>query len=185
MDYNKPFITYAVSLHFTQDVNEIIFNTMASIAEQTGNDFMIENKVPPHVTIGAFHGTKETETRLIQIVEDFSKTRQSAKVRFTEIGNFNGKVLFLKPQKDAFLSEINKELHNIVLPEFEAGENGYYVPELWFPHTTLATRLNQSQFEKSVEIANKIPLPLEAKINEIGFYQCSPFLELKRFPIKD
>ena len=185
MDYNKPFITYAISLHFTQAVNEIIFNTMASIAEQTGNGFMIENKVPPHVTIGAFHGTKETEAHLIQIVDEFSKTQQSAKVRFTEIGNFNGKVLFLKPEKDAFLSEINKELHKFVLPEFEAGENGYYVPEIWFPHTTLATRLNQSQFEKSVEIASKINLPLEAKINEIGFYQCSPFLELKRFPIKD
>ena len=58
MSYEKPFITYAVSLHFTQDVNEIIFNTMTSIAELTGNDFMIRNKVPPHVTVGAFHGTK-------------------------------------------------------------------------------------------------------------------------------
>ena len=185
MEYNKPFITYAVSLHFTQAINEIIFNTMASIAEQTGNDFMIENKVPPHVPIGAFHGTKENEAQLIKIVEEFSRTQQSGLVRFTEVGNFNGKVLFLKPEKDDFLSTINAELHKVVLPEFEAGENGYYVPEIWFPHTTLATRLNQSQFEKSVELASKINLPLEAKISDIGFYQCSPFLELKRFPIKD
>ena len=44
------------------------------------------------------------------------------------------------------------------------GENGYYMPEMWFPHTTLATRLNQSQFEKALEIAGKIKLPLEARI---------------------
>ncbi len=183
MGYEKSFITYAVSLHFTQDVNEIIFNTMVSIAELTGNDFMIRNKVPPHVTIGAFHGTKETEEKLIQIVDRFSKTQKSGTVRFSEIGNFNQKVLFLKPEKDEFLSIINDELHKAVLPEFEAGENDYYVPEIWFPHTTLATGLNQTQFSKALELAEKISLPLEAKISNIGFYQCSPFLELKRFPI--
>ena len=78
MDYNKSFITYAVSLHFSQDVNEIIFNTMSSIAELTGNDFMIENKVPPHITIGAFHGTKDSEEHLMQIVEEFTKAQKSA-----------------------------------------------------------------------------------------------------------
>ena len=183
MDYEKSFITYAVSLHFTKDVNDIIFDTLRAISEMTGNDFMIQNKVPPHITIGAFHGTKEKEERLMQIVEEFSIKQQSDRVYFTEVGNFNGKVLFLKPEKDAFLSEINKELHKVVLPEFEKGENGYYMPEMWFPHTTLATRLNQSQFEKAVEIAGKIKLPLEAKIGDIGVYQCSPFMELKRFPV--
>lgn len=183
MSYEKPFITYAVSLHFEQAVNEIIFNTMTSIAEQTGNDFMIKNKVPPHVTIGAFHGNKETEEKLIQIVEDFSKTQNSGLVRFSEVGNFNEKVLFLRPEKDEFLTTINNELHKIILPEFEAGENGYYVPEIWFPHTTLATGLNQTQYAKALELAEKINLPLEAKIDNIGFYQCSPFLELRRFKI--
>ena len=183
MSYEKPFITYAVSLHFTQDVNEIIFNTMSSIASLTGNDFMIKNKVPPHVTIGAFHGTKETEDKLIRIVKEFSKQQPSGAVRFTELGNFNQKVLFLKPEKDVFLSTINDELHKIILPEFEAGENGYYVPEIWFPHTTLATGLNQTLFSKALELAEKINLPLEAKISNIGFYQCSPFLELNRFPL--
>ena len=183
MSYEKPFITYAVSLHFTQDVNEIIFNTMSSIASLTGNDFMIKNKVPPHVTIGAFHGTKETEDKLIRIVKEFSKQQPSGAVRFTELGNFNQKVLFLKPEKDVFLSTINVELHKIILPEFEAGENGYYVPEIWFPHTTLATGLNQTLFSKALELAEKIKLPLEAKISNIGFYQCSPFLELNRIPL--
>ena len=71
----------------------------------------------------------------------------------------------------------------MILPEFEAGENGYYKPEIWFPHTTLGTGLNLTQFAKALELAEKISLPLEAKISDIGFYQCSPFLELKRFPL--
>ena len=174
-------ITYAVSLHFSREVNEIIASAEKEIAEITGNNFMIENKVPPHITIGAFHGTKESEARLLQIVEDFTRAQTPGTVLFKEAGNFNGKVLFLKPEKNDFLTKINSELHKVILPEFEPGENGYYVPDIWFPHTTLATRLNQSQFQAALTIAEKISLPLEAAVTEIAVYLCSPFAELKRF----
>lgn len=176
-------ITYAISLHFSQDVNDIISQTVASIAETTGNRFIIENKIPPHVTIGAFHATKETEPNLVRLAEDFSRNQKAGLVRFTEIENFNGKVLFLKPEKDAFLSEMNRKLHDLVLPEFEKGENGYYTPQIWFPHTTLATRLNPSQFSKALSVAEKIPLPLTAESCELSLYQCSPFLEVRRLQL--
>lgn len=178
--FDSSLITYAVSLHFTPDVNKIITSAVNAIAEVTGNHFITENKIPPHVTIGAFHATKEDEAKLILKVDDFSKGQKADIVRFTEIGNFNSKVLFLKPEKDGFLSQINAEIHATLLPEFEKAENGYYLPEIWFPHTTLATRLNQSQFEKASKIAEHIQLPLETEINEIAVYQCSPFAKLKR-----
>lgn len=184
MSYDSSLITYAVSLHFTPDVNEIITSAVKSIAEVTGNSFIIENKIPPHVTIGAFHAAKEDEVKLIQMVDDFTETQNAGVVQFTEIGNFNGKVLFLKPEKDAFLSRINAELHTALLPEFEKAENGYYLPEIWFPHTTLATRLNPSQFEKAQEIAKQIKLSLEATVTEISVYQCAPFEKLKCFSVQ-
>lgn len=184
MSYDSSLITYAVSLHFTPDVNKIITSAVKSIAEVTGNSFIIENKIPPHVTIGAFHAAKEDEVKLIQMVDDFTETQNAGVVQFTEIGNFNGKVLFLKPEKDAFLSRINAELHTALLPEFEKAENGYYLPEIWFPHTTLATRLNPSQFEKAQEIAKQIKLSLEAIVTEISVYQCAPFEKLKCFSVQ-
>lgn len=150
--FDSSLITYAVSLHFTPDVNEIITSAVKSIAEVTGNSFIIENKIPPHVTIGAFHAAKEDEPKLIQMVEEFAKSQKSGIIQFKEIGNFNSKVLFLKP-------------------------------EIWFPHTTLATRLNQRQFEKTSKIAESIKLPLEAEINEVAVYQCSPFAELKHLSL--
>lgn len=181
--FDSNLITYAVSLHFTPDVNKIITSAVNAIAEVTGNSFIIENKIPPHVTIGAFHAVKDEEARLIQMVEEFTKSQKAGIVQFTEIGNFNGKVLFLKPEKDGFLAQINAELHSILLPEFEKAENGYYMPEIWFPHTTLATRLNQSQFEKAIKIAKNIKLPLATESNEIAVYQFSPFAELKRLSL--
>lgn len=119
-----------------------------------------------------------------KLVGEFSKNQKSGIIQFTEIGNLNNKVLFLKPEKDEFLSEINKKLHELILPKFEKGENGYYTPENWVPHTTLATRLKQKQHTEILNIASKIKLPLESNISEVAVYQCSPFAELKRFDLK-
>lgn len=183
MPFNSSFLTYAVSLHFSADVNDIIASAVKSIAEVTGCNFITENKIPPHVTIGAFHAVKEDEEKLIQTVKDFAKAQKADAVHFKEIGNFNEKVLFLKPEKNNFLTQINSELHKTLLPEFEKAENGYYLPEFWFPHTTLATRLSKIQFAKALKIAEQIPFPLETPATEIAVYQCSPFKEIKRFEI--
>ena len=181
---NSSMITYAVSLHFSTDASSIISQAVRDIAEATSNNFIIENKIPPHITIGAFHVAKKDEARLMQLTEEFARTQKAGIVHFTQIDNFKGKVLFLKGEKDSFLAEMNRQLHSLVLSEFESGENGYYLPKIWCPHTTLATRLSQWQFAKALSVAEKIPLPLEAKACEIGFYQCSPFLELMRFVLK-
>ena len=185
--FDSSLITYAVSLHFSQKVNEIVISTSQAIADKTGNSFMIENKIPPHITIGAFHAAREEEAKLLQLVEDFARGQKAGHkavtVQFSEVGNFNGKVLFLQPEKNNFLSEINKKLHTLLLPEFEKAENGYYLPDIWFPHTTLATRLNQSQFSAAEKVAKQITLPLEAAIEELAVYQCSPFLELKKYKL--
>lgn len=181
--FDSSLITYAVSLHFSQKVNDIVISTLQAIADKTGNRFMIENKIPPHITIGAFHAARE-EAKLLQLVEEFAQGQKAGTVQFSEVGDFNGKVLFLKPEKNLFLSKINKELHTLLLPEFEKAENGYYLPDIWFPHTTLATRLNQNEFSAAKEIAKQISLPLEADIEELAVYQCSPFLELKKYSLK-
>ena len=177
--FDSSLITYAVSLHFGREVNEIIYSAMASIADQTGNRFMIENKVPPHITIGAFHAAKSQEAKLLALVESFAKGQCSGSVQFCEAGNFNNKVLFLKPEKNDFLTGLNADLHDLLLPEFSKAENGYYLPDIWYPHTTLATGLNSSQIEKALEIANGITLPLDAAAGELAVYQCSPLIEIR------
>ena len=72
-----------------------------------------------------------------------------------------------------------------MLPDFEKADNGYYLPEVWFSHTTLATRLNHNNFTEAMKIAAKIDLPLTATVNEIAIYRCHPFEELKIFKLKN
>ena len=74
------------------DVNAIITSAVNSIAEVTGNRFILEKKIPPHITIGAFHATKEDEPKLMQLTEEFTQNQKAGTIHFTEIGNFNDKV---------------------------------------------------------------------------------------------
>ncbi|MCR5319173.1 MAG: 2'-5' RNA ligase family protein [Treponema sp.] len=135
------------------------------------------------MTIGAFRGAKESMSKVIQCVEDFSKAQKPSIVNFMKIESFKEKAVILLPERTSFLLDANKELHRIILQEFEKGENGYYLPEQWVPHTTLATKLNKRQFIQSLEIAKKIPLPLCTEATEISVYQSSPFTELKRLEL--
>ena len=73
MAFTPTLTTYVISLHFPPDVNAIISSAVKAISELTGNTFILKNKIPPHVTIGAFHAAKEDEAKLLNIKEDFSK----------------------------------------------------------------------------------------------------------------
>ena len=44
--------------HFTK-TNKIISDSVDSIAQITGNRYISENRIPPHMAIGAFRGTKK------------------------------------------------------------------------------------------------------------------------------
>ena len=44
--------------HFTK-TNKIISDAVDSIAQITGNRYITENRIPPHITIGAFRETKK------------------------------------------------------------------------------------------------------------------------------
>lgn len=116
--------------------------------QQAGSALSIFQKKSPYAA-------REEETKLLQLVEKFSQGQKAGTVQFKEVSNFNGKVLFLKPEKNLFLSEINNALP-LLLPEFEKAE----------------------------KVAKQITLPLEAAIEELAVYQCSSFLELKKYKLK-
>lgn len=175
--------TYAVSLVFPPEISVAVASAARAVATAAGSGFYAGNKVPPHVTIGAFHAAKKDEEKLVRRVQDFAESQRAGTVLFTKTGDFNGKTLFLKPEKNGFLLEINAALHSRLLAEFEEGENGYYMPEVWIPHAALATRLSQRQFEKAVQAAKAIKLPIEAEIRWIALHHCSPFKELRKIKL--
>ena len=47
---------YLVSVYFDEKTDRKIRGYIEKIAEKTGNGFMVDNHVPPHITVGSGKG---------------------------------------------------------------------------------------------------------------------------------
>ena len=68
---------YLISIYFDDDSNRIIQNYINNVATATGNRFMLDNNVPPHITIGAFNTRSEAEAIAIfnRVATEFTEGR--------------------------------------------------------------------------------------------------------------
>ena len=57
---------YLISIYFDDKTNKIIRNYINQVAKATGNSFMLDGNVPPHITISAFETDTKNEEKLIE-----------------------------------------------------------------------------------------------------------------------
>ena len=179
--------TYAVTLYFDSQINELIEKAMRDIAAATGNNYMLDNSVPPHLSLGLFHAEEEKEGEMAKLFEEFAeglKSRDAGlSLKFNGPDNFADKVIYLSVVRDEPLMKLNRDLHQLFLPHFEEGDNRNYLPENWVPHIALAVKLSGSQFEKGFAVAKNFPLPKSAKITLATLARCNPYNEVMKYTI--
>ena len=52
---------YLISLYFDKNTENHIQHFIHEVAKQSGNVFMVDKKVPPHITVSAFETLREEE----------------------------------------------------------------------------------------------------------------------------
>ena len=179
--------TYAVTLYFDSHTTELIEEAMKDIAAATGNNYMLDNSVPPHLSLGLFHAEEEKAGEMVKLFEQFAEGLKSGAadltLNFNGPDNFADKVIFLNVSRDEPLMKLNRDLHQLFLPHFEAGDNRNYLPENWVPHIALAVKLAGTQFEKGFEVAKSFPLPKSARITSATLAKCNPYDEVVKLTI--
>ena len=179
--------TYAVTLYFDSHTNELILEAMKDIAAATGNNYMLDNSVPPHLSLGLFHAEEEKAGEMVKLFEEFAESLKSRdaglSLNFNDPDNFADKVIFLNVSRDEPLMKLNRDLHQLFLPHFEAGDNRNYLPKNWVPHIALAVKLSGTQFEKGFEVAKNFPLPKSAKITSATLARCNPYNEVSKISL--
>lgn len=182
--------TYAVTLYFDDEVSALIGNLTASLAQIISNDYMIANKVPPHLTLGMFHvedsDLKKLNSAFGEFAEAACKEVFAGKPLELPIAcpdSFLDKVLFLKPAVNEKLVSLNKLLHQMFVPHFAPGDNRNYLPENWVPHVALAVKLTHEQFEKGMEFLKDQNVD-NVKIVSIGLAKCNPYTSVAEINCK-
>ena len=75
---------YLVSLYFDKQTDYILSNLMKQIARKSGNSYMLERQIPPHLTIGMVRQGKETD--LLQHLDRCVKYWNRTEIAIVSIG---------------------------------------------------------------------------------------------------
>lgn len=132
--------TYSVSLFFDEKSTVELSNFILQVAQITKNDYVVRNKIPPHITIGMFKATKNQEGQLLQVIQKINSDFQPIFEKkenvlcFEKLGTLKNKIAFLSfATNQSIVFTLNQKLHNSLMPDFPAACNNMYLPQVFFP----------------------------------------------------
>ena len=168
---------YLISIYFDEKTDKQIRKLMAQIAEKTGNTFMQDNHVPPHITVAAIE-TKHEELA-IEELEVCAKQFQQGKLRFISVGAFFPQVIYMEPVLNEYLHELSCAVNRAVKDLPDTIVSSYYRPFSWLPHVTLAKQLSEEQMLTAFETLQKRFVSFEGTVTRIGIARTNPHRDLQ------
>ena len=117
---------YLISIYFDEKTNKILQRYIDRIAEKSGNYFMIENKVPPHMTIASI------EARNVNVLkpafEDLNGKLCAGNMKVVSIGQLFPYVLYATPVMNQKLFDLSGEIYKAFCDIPETTLSEYYKP---------------------------------------------------------
>ena len=172
---------YLISAYFDEQTNKRINGYIEKIAEQTGNTFMIENQVPPHMTISAVEA--RNGELLIPYVDKLQNTLYQGNLQFVSVGMFFPYVMYLAPVLNGYLQEMAEQVYQSVCNVPEVSVNRCYKPMQWMPHITLGKKLTKEQLRIAFAIMQERFAPFEGNVTGIGLAKTNPHEDILRMSL--
>ena len=179
--------TYSVSLFFDEKSTAELLDFILQVAQITKNDYVVKNNIPPHITLGMFKAAKNQEGQLVEIIQKFNSEFQPIFEKkenvlcFEKLDILKNKIAFLSfAANQSIIYELNQKLHNSFLPDFPAACNNLYLPQVFFPHCTVATGLSKTHLAllQDVQNKNQIKIPKFVHVSKISLAIRHPYQEL-------
>lgn len=186
---------YLISIYFDKQTEKRLQSLINRVAEVTGNDFMIDNHVPPHITVAAVETKHEDELiacmdRLILKnascdearipATDMSKNGiESGDIQWVSAGAFFPQVIFVQPVLNEYLHNFSLNLAKEFAGLEETMVSPYYQPFGWLPHCTIAKKLTKEQMTEAYEVLRDYFVPMNGRVTKIGVARTNPHRDIK------
>lgn len=173
---------YLVSLYFDDATNKTIQNYINKVAEKTGNTFMVDECVPPHITISAFETKREDAciASLGNIVEQVNR----GELQWVSVGEFLPYVIHISPVLNEYLHELITKIYDSIKEVPETKMSPYYKPFGWFPHTTIGKKLSKKEMQVALEVMHSHFQTFSGNVIRIGLAKTNPYQEIKNWELK-
>lgn len=170
---------YLISAYFDEDSSKRIQKWIDEIYQLTGNDFMIQNQVPPHLTLCAFEQRNDETAK--NLFERMKKNLAYGEIEIASVGVFLPYVIFAQAVTNEYLFALNDSIVQVLNENEDSLVNRFYKPHAWIPHITLGKTLDQEQMKKAFEVLQKSFIPFKAKIISFGLAKPNPHKNLDMF----
>ena len=153
---------YLISVYFDDKSNKIISNYINKIAQKTGNTFMTDNHVPPHLTIMSVEVREEK--KLTEVMEQLERSLTKGQIQLVSVGVLLPYVLYAAPVLNLYLEDMIEQVHDMVKHIPEVRMSRYYQPMQWLPHITLGKKLSKEQMQEAFSVMQELFIPMEVTV---------------------
>ena len=174
---------YLISIYFDEKTNKNLQRLINRVAEKTGNTFMLENQVPPHMTVAAME--TRIEGQAIKALETCIQNLKQGSINWVSGGAFFPQVLYVQPVLNEYLHGLSVELNEAIKTLPETKISPYYQPFGWIAHATIAKQLTKEQMQEAFIILQNQFVPFEGRVVSIGIAKPNPHRDIALWKLPD
>ncbi len=168
---------YLVSAYFDEEADRIIRRHIERIVEKTGNSFMPDNKVPPHMTISSLEA--RSADVLIPAFEELKGRIKVGEIQVVSMGQMMPYVFYLTPVLNDYLSGMSNTVFDKFSDIPDVTVSKFYRPGSWLPHITIAKTLTKEQMKTAFEVMQNGFAVFDAKIIRLGLSRVNPHEDVR------
>lgn len=172
---------YLVSAYFDDKTTFKIQQYISQIAKKTGNTFMLDNSVSPHITISSFQTT--CEEQLMEILRQNIGKLNSGTVQWVSAGIFFPHVIYLMPVLNQYLHTLSLEVYDCITQIENISISSCYQPFCWMPHTTIGKKLTTKEMQEAFFVLQHQFGTFTGQITRIGLAKTNPYENLAVFEL--
>lgn len=173
---------YLVSVYFDKKTEHRIQSYINDVAYVCGNSFMIDNQVPPHMTVLAFE-TRE-EDSVTEVLDTAISNMKQNKIEWVTVGAFPT-VIFIQPVLNEYLHSLSSSIYESIVNVPDTMLSKYYKPYSWLPHATIAKQLSEEEMRKAFEVLQKSFGAFQGEIVRIELAKKNPYRVIASWELKD
>lgn len=170
---------YLISAYFDESTNRILQKYIDRIAEATGNDFMTENHVPPHMTISSIEA-RNPEV-LLPAFESLRGRIHPGSIQFVTTGQLLPYVIYTAPVLNSYLQELSETVYAAFADIKDTRISRFYRPYSWLPHVTLGKTLDKTQMQQAFALMQDAFAVMESRIERFGLSEVNPHRDIAEF----
>lgn len=169
--------TYSISLFFNKKSQDYISQLIEEISCNINSSYFKDRNIPPHITVGMFKSDRNNLDLLVKKVSYFEKSFTPFELNIESYDTFRNKLIFLKPDEPGCnqLKLINRKLYDLLSGDFEPACNGLYIPDMFFPHLSLASGVTKTELNKLEPFFSNLPYGFKLNIEKFSLAQVHPY----------